>query len=235
MQLLGQALAAATRTVPAGRAVRSFHAYFLAGALPGPPIDYHVTRIRDGGSVSHRRVLGRQDGREILSFDASFGAGPAGLDHADIPAPGLTADRLPPADGEAAHSWSGIELRFGETESGGERRHTAYRRLWMRCSDPLPADSALHACVLAYASDLTLIRTALVGHDDVAGRIRLASIDHALWLHRPVRADEWLSYESVSPVAHGSRALALGYVHDTAGRLVATVAQEGMARLLGGA
>jgi acyl-CoA thioesterase-2 len=231
-QLLGQALRAAVLTVEPGRTVHSLHAYFVSGADAASPLDYHVERVRDGGSVSNRRVVARQGSSEVLSLQASFQIAAPGVEHQDRPTEGLSHRDLALADGEAAHRWSGIDLKFAEAATTASA-HAVHRRVWFRAAEVVGDDPSLHACVLAYASDLTLVRTALVPHERLGGEtFRLASLDHAMWFHRTVRADEWLLLESVSPAAVDSRALTLGYVYDASGLLVATVAQEGVVRVL---
>lgn len=231
-QLLGQALRAAMLTVEAGRPVHSLHAYFVSGAVAESPLDYHVERVRDGGSVSNRRVVARQSGSEVLFLQASFQAPVPGVEHQDQPRGGRSHKDLPFAEGEAGQRWSGIDLKFAEAGPTAAA-HAVHRRVWFRAAEEMGDDLGLHACVLAYASDLTLVRTALVPHEKAGGdAFRLASLDHALWFHRAVRPDEWLLLESVSPAAVDSRALTLGYVYDAAGLLVATVAQEGVVRVL---
>jgi acyl-CoA thioesterase-2 len=233
-QVAAQALAAALHTVPT-RPVRSMHAYFVAGAAPGSPILYSVERLRDGRGVSNRQVRATQDGRVLLTLSASFNDGPDGVDHQD-PMPAVAGpDELPPSDGAEGFGWSSIDLRFVDRwihdEDGPQ---VARRMVWMRVGETLPwADAGLHACALTYASDLTLIRTALAPHRDIVESrgIVMASLDHAIWFHRHVRADEWLLYSSVSPSASGSRALAIGYVFSRRGELAATVVQEGMLRV----
>lgn len=230
-QLIGQALRAAMLTVEPDRGVHSLHAYFVRGADHAAPLDYVVERVRDGRSVSNRRVVARQGDREVLTLQASFQTGTPGAEHQDRPAAGLSHHDLDLADGEAAQRWSGIDLKFAEASATSA--HVVHRRVWFRAAEPIAGDAGIQACILAYASDLTLVRTALLPHDRAGDTtFRLASLDHAMWFHRPVRADEWLMLESVAPAARDSRALTLGYVYDEAGHLVATVAQEGMLRVL---
>jgi acyl-CoA thioesterase-2 len=248
-QVIGQALVAAQRTVEA-RSPHSLHAYFL---LPGDfaaPIVYQVDRIRDGRSFSARRVQAIQHGRPILSMIASFQGDEAGLEHAapppDVPPPeALTptaelrerwiAEAGPVAAQfvEALGGPGAIEFRLVNPRNPflvdpGEPRQA----LWFRTVDRVPDEPWLHRCLLAYASDAMLLSTALRPH----GRsyyqpdIMVASIDHAIWFHRPARVDEWLLYSMDSPSAQAARGLARGLVHDRAGRLVATVAQEGLVR-----
>ena len=246
-QVLGQALAAGERTVDAERPVHSLHAYFL---LPGDtrvPIIYDVERMRDGRSFSTRRVVARQHGRPIFYMSASFTRSERGLEHQDVmpavPAPhecptvgevlaGLTG--RPAGDWE--REWAALELRYvGESRPGGALKdpdRPALGRFWVRAAGELPAQPALHHSVLAYASDLTLLGVTLVPHGTFLGDPRLhpASLDHAMWFHRPFRADEWLLYDQSSPSASGGRGLATGRIFSADGRLVASVAQEGLIR-----
>ena len=245
-QVIGQALVSAERTVD-GRAPHSLHAYFL---LPGDvraPIVYQVDRIRDGRSFSARRVQAIQHGRPILSMIASFQAPEAGLEHAapmpDVPPPDALAPsddlgprRLPAADpppgtGAAAGAFGAIEFRPVEPDAPSRRREPR-QAYWFRAVDRVPDDPQLHRCLLAYASDWTLSGTALRPHGkswNDQGMI-VASIDHALWFHRPARIDEWLLYAMDSPSAQTARGLSRGLIYDRAGRLVASVAQEALMR-----
>ena len=247
-QVAGQALAAASRTVADDRrAAHSLHAYFLRPGDTRVPIVYDVETIRDGRSFSSRRVVARQHGRQIFFLTASFQVDEPGLEHQDVaPAapppqdcPSL-ADVYARLSGRPARGWerewAALDVRYaGDSRPGGELReptHPARSRLWLRTAGALPADPVLHHCVLAYASDLTLLAAALVPHGRWIGQpgLQTASIDHAMWFHRPFRADDWLLYDQVSPSASGARALATGRLFDTAGRLVASVAQEGLVR-----
>jgi acyl-CoA thioesterase-2 len=245
-QVIGQGLAAAERTVDGGREPHSLHAYFLLPGDVGAPIVYQVDRIRDGRSFSARRVQAIQHGRPILSMIASFQQPEPGLEHAapapDVPPPEALAapddpsDRLPEVasgrPGRPAPRHPGaIEFRPVEARPGREPRQA----FWFRVVDRVPDEPRLHRCLLAYASDWALSGTALrphgrTWHDE--GMI-VASIDHALWLHRPARVDEWLLYAMDSPSAQGARGLARGLVYDRAGRLVASVAQELLMRDVG--
>ncbi|GAC1574541.1 MAG: acyl-CoA thioesterase II [Candidatus Dormibacteria bacterium] len=233
-QVVAQALAAAVRTVD-GRAVQSLHAYFVAGAVPGGAIHYAVERVRDGRSVTNRQVRATQDGRVLLTLGAAFHDGSDGVVHQDpmpqVPDP----ETLPASDGAERFAWSSIDLRFVDRWIHDEAGpHVARRTVWMRVAEALPwVDDCMHACALTYASDLSLIRTALAPHAAVVDSrgIVMASLDHSIWFHRPVRADEWLLYSSVSPSASRSRALAIGYVFRRDGELAATVVQEGLLRV----
>jgi acyl-CoA thioesterase-2 len=229
------------------RQPHSLHGYFLLGGDPKAPIIYEVDRIRDGRSFTTRRVLAIQHGRPIFALTASFQVEEEGFDHGapmpDVPAPEalpgddeIRAGAIPnmPAPVRAYFERPRpIELRPVEfarpvyTEPGD-----GAFRVWIRASGRLPDDPAIHRCVLAYASDFTLLDTALVPHGrSVTERsIQAASLDHALWFHRPFRADEWLLYAQDSPSASGARGFARGLVFSRDGQLVASVAQEGLIR-----
>jgi acyl-CoA thioesterase-2 len=242
-QLVAQAMRAGSLTVPAERGVHSIHAYFVTGAAADAPLDFHVERVRDGGRISNRRVVCRQRGREILSLQASYQDATTGSDRAD-PAPARLGEwaSLEDASGEAAHTWSGVRMRFSpwSTPASGDGSHEIHRRVWMRVDEPVPDDPQLAACVLAYASDLTLLRTALLaetiaedgglvsGYD--SGLLRLASLDHAMWFHRATDLSQWLLLTGVAPSTSNTRALTLGHLHDEGGRLLATTVQEGVVR-----
>jgi acyl-CoA thioesterase-2 len=245
-QVIGQALVAATRTVD-GRPPHSLHAYFLLAGDPKVPIIYEVDRIRDGKSFTTRRVVAIQHGHAIFSMSVSFHADEPGLDH-QMPAPDVPKpDALPseaevkqhvlPQLPEAVRRYYArerpIELRpveFGRYI--GQKVTDGRFNVWIRATGRLPDDPAIHRCVLAYASDMTLLDTALIPHGrSVFDRsIMGASLDHALWFHRPFRADEWLLYSQDSPNMHGARGFARGLIFTVDGTLVASVAQEGLLR-----
>ncbi len=249
-QVIGQALVAAERTVE-GRAPHSVHAYFLLPGDARAPIVYQVERVRDGRSFSARRVQAIQHGRPIFSMIASFQAPEAGFEHMvpmpDVPAPETLAtaaelrqrwlSEFPPSQhGPVEHAFrmpAAIEYRRIEAGSPVAPASREPRNaFWFRCVDRVPDDPQLHRCLLAYASDWGLMGTALRPH----GRrwwhegTFIASIDHALWFHRPARVDEWLLYVTDSPSAQMARGFARGLVYDRGGRLVASVAQEGVIR-----
>jgi acyl-CoA thioesterase II len=245
-QVIGQALVAATRTVE-GRPPHSLHAYFLLAGDPKVPIIYEVDRIRDGKSFTTRRVIGIQHGRAIFSMSVSFHADESGLDHQaampDVPTPkSLPTDaemkekilpQLPEAVRRYYERERPIELRpveFGRYI--GKKIEDGRFNVWFKSTARLPDDPAIHRCVLAYASDFTLLDTALLQHQrSVFDRdIQGASLDHALWFHRPFRADEWLLYSQDSPNMHGARGFARGLIFTTDGTLLASVAQEGLLR-----
>ncbi|WP_226017120.1 acyl-CoA thioesterase II [Novosphingobium sp. FKTRR1] len=248
-QVIGQALAAAERTVPDDRPVHSLHAYFLRGGNEDYPIDLAVMRDLDGGSFSNRRIVASQQGKPILTMVASFHRREDGVHHADpmpqVPAPedlrseaelvAEYADRM--AEGARANMLRPrpIELRPVEprhwmsAEPREARAHT-----WFRAAAPLPADEKLHRAVLAYASDMTLLGTSTIPHGIswTAGNLMGASLDHALWFHDDFAADEWLLYVCDSPWAGRARGFNRGRIYSRDGRLVAEAAQEGLIRKL---
>ena len=246
-QVLGQALVAAVRTVATGRVAHSLHAYFLLGGDPKVPIIYSVERARDGGSFSTRRVTAIQHGRPMFVMSASFHKAEPGYDHQSempkVPAP----EELPTEQELKARMIAHLPesmRRYWERERPIEMRPVDVSRyfsreprppeqyVWMRATGPLPDDFPLHQCVLAYASDFSLLDTALIAHGKLMfdKDIQLASLDHALWLHRPFRADPWLLYAQDSPSSHGARGFCRGRVFTRDGVLVASVAQEGLMR-----
>jgi acyl-CoA thioesterase-2 len=247
-QVAGQALAATIRTVEAGRVVHSLHAYFLRPGDPSVPILYDVERTRDGRSFSLRRVVARQHGRPIFSMSSSHQVPEEGLEHQDS-MPEVTAPEDCPELGDVLatitkrprddwdREWAALDVRYaGDSREGGvlnDPEHPAVARVWLRAAGHLADDPALHAAVLAYASDLTLLSASVVPHGVYIGDPRLvpASLDHAMWFHRPFRVDEWLLYDQVSPSASGGRGFATGRLFTQQGRLIASVVQEGMVRL----
>lgn len=245
-QVAGQALVAAGRTVPADRPVHSLHAYFIRPGDPSVPIVYEVDRTRDGRSFTTRRVVAVQHGKPIFSLSASFQIVEDGIDHAEdmpeVPAPetlptyGEQVDKLKSTFGEEILQPRPIDVRY-VTDPPWVSRETGERaprnQVWMRADGSLPDDDLLHVCMVAFASDLTLLDSVLSRHgvywglDEVSG----ASLDHAMWFHRRFRADEWLLYDCSSPSASGGRGLANGRFFSRDGQLVATVVQEGLLRV----
>jgi acyl-CoA thioesterase-2 len=248
--VISQALVAASRTVE-GRAPHSLHAYFILPGDPSAPIVYDVDRIRDGRSFTTRRCVAIQHGRPIFSMSASFQVDEEGFEHAvampDVPDP----DSLP--DEEE------LRTRFADLIPEAVRRYLDHQRpialkpvdltrylpaapdsdpvrprqhVWIRADGPLPDDPSVHRAMLAYLSDMTLIDTALVVHRKSVfdHDLQVASLDHALWFHRPFRADEWMLYAQDSPNTGGGRGLARGSIFTRDGRLIASVAQEGLLR-----
>jgi acyl-CoA thioesterase-2 len=246
-QVASQALMAATRTTDSDRSAHSLHSYFLRGGDTAVPIVYDVERTRDGRSFSTRRVVARQHGRPIFYLSASFQAEETGFAHQD-PMPDVPAPTDCPRLGEILHrlsgrpiadwdeEWAALDVRYvGDSRPGGSipaNARAARARVWVRAAGAIPDLPALHQCVLAYASDLTVLAASLVPHDTFIGdpRLRTASLDHAMWFHRAFRADEWLLYDQVSPSASGARGFATGELFTEAGVLAASVAQEGLIR-----
>jgi acyl-CoA thioesterase-2 len=248
-QVAGQALVAAGRTLDETRHVHSLHAYFLRPGDPRVPIVYEVDRIRDGRSFTTRRVVAIQHGRPIFNLSASFHVPEDGPEH-QYPMPAAPdpdtlpttrerlepyADRFPeqflewirrdrPIDQRSARLPRWLDPEPGERETE--------QLIWFRADGDLPDNDLLNACVVAYASDLTLLDTAVMGHarswDD--DRFMMASLDHAMWFHRPFRADEWLLYHQKSPSAAGARGLAEGFIYTREGALAIMVIQEGLIR-----
>ncbi len=251
-QVAGQALVAAGRTVPADRPVHSLHAYFIRPGDPSVPIVYTVDRVRDGRSFTTRRVTAIQHGKPIFTLSASFHQPEQGLAHATpmpaVPAPEelrSNAERLAEALGgplPAQVRDSPIELRSVGPLSVEISRNPSLRGqgklgnlVWLRVMEQLPDDPLLHVCLMTYVSDLTLLETVLLEHDVswLDGTTSGASLDHAMWFHRPFRADSWLLYAQESPIAAGGRGLARGQVFTAEGELVVSVVQEGLIRLTG--
>jgi acyl-CoA thioesterase-2 len=245
-QVIGQALVAACRTVE-DRAAHSLHAYFLRAGDPSVPIIYEVDRIRDGKSFSTRRVVAIQHGQAIFSMAASFHRMEEGLSHQirmpDVPPPEdlpseaelkeRLIERVPPAVRAYWERERPIEIRPVDLTRYLEPKERApTQQVWIRANGDLGSELALHQSVLAYASDFTLLDTALVAH----GRfvfdpgLMLASLDHAIWFHRTFRADDWLLYAQDSPSSSAGRAFCRGTLFSRDGKLVASTAQEGLVR-----
>ncbi len=245
--VLSQALSAAARTVEADRAIHSLHGYFLLAGDPEREIVYDVERIRDGGSFTTRRIKAIQHGRAIFSMSASFHKQEDGFDHQsampDVPAPeslptpkDLMAgflNTLPPAMQNYWNRERPIDVRIVDASRYASRDpRPATQSVWMKANGILPDLPHIHQAVLAYASDFTLLDTALIAHGKLLfdKDVQLASIDHAMWFHRPFRADDWLLYVQDSPSASGARGFCRGSIFDRAGRLVASAVQEGLMR-----
>jgi acyl-CoA thioesterase-2 len=244
-QVAGQALVAAARTVDRdSSAVHSLHAYFLRPGDPSVPILYEVDRIRDGRSFTTRRVVAVQHGRPIFNLSASFHVQEDGFDHQlpfpdGIPAaetlPDFQARWGPWADqlDDWFHRPRPIDTRYVDWSPPDRAEPLPPRqRVWIRADGALPDDPVLHTCVLTYASDMTLLDTTMLSHGGTSleDRVQMASLDHAMWFHRPFRADEWLLYDQDSPSTSGGRGLARGLIWTADGRLAASVVQEGLIR-----
>jgi acyl-CoA thioesterase-2 len=245
-QVAGQALVAACRTVERGL-VHSLHAYFLRPGDPRVPIVYQVDRIRDGKSFTTRLVVAIQHGKAIFQLSASFQPDEPGLEHQDPMPPAPDPDSLPtwreriapalPQLPEEMRQWMTrdrpIDLRYdGEIPLWKAESRPPHQQVWMRADGRLPDDPALHQCVVAYASDMTLLDTSLLPHGVAWGDMgmQIASLDHAMWFHRAFRADEWLLYDLHSPNAGGARGFTQGRIFTRDGRLAVSVAQEGLIR-----
>jgi len=243
-QVASQALVAATRTVDGGRAVHSLHAYFLHPGDTAVPIVYDVERTRDGRSFSTRRVVARQHGRTIFYLSASFQVPEDGLEHQDsmpdVPPPEDSpelGDVLAKISGRPRddwdREWAALDVRYAAEVGAPGHRRDPVSRVWLKSSGPIGDDPVVHAAVLTYASDLTLLSAAVLPHGTYIGdpRLQPASLDHAMWFHRPFRADEWLLYDQSSPSASGGRGLATGRLFTADGDLAVSVVQEGLLRL----
>jgi len=248
-QVAGQALVAAGRTVDPERLVHSLHGYFVRPGDPTEPIQFTVETIRDGRSFSVRRSTAKQHGKTIFFMSASFQVHEEGLDH-HSPAPIGVPDpdevqtmadwlrRYPSRQKAFAAAPQAVDVRYvGDPGwvKPGDRAASEVQRVWMRVNGKLPDDPLIHACALTYASDLSLLDSVLSVHGEVwgPGGVIGASLDHALWLHRPFRADEWFLYDSTSPSASGSRGLASGRMFTRDGRHIASAVQEGLLRRVG--
>ncbi|MGC0317089.1 acyl-CoA thioesterase [Kitasatospora acidiphila] len=247
-QVAGQALVAAGRTVGDDRPVHSLHAYFLRPGVPGVPIVYQVDRIRDGRSFTTRRVLAIQQGRSIFALTADFHRPePGGIEH-QVPMPDVAPpEALPSALEEVGDRLGELppfisrrqpfdiryveRLRWTQEELADVKARSG---VWLRTNGKLPDDPLIHVCALTYASDMTLLDSVRAPVEPLWGQrnFDMASLDHAMWFHRPFRADEWLLYQQESPIAHGARGLARGEIFDRNGRLVVSVVQEGLFRPL---
>jgi acyl-CoA thioesterase-2 len=243
-QVAGQALVAAARTVEPGRSVHSLHAYFLRPGDPTVPILYEVDRIRDGRSFTTRRVVAIQHGKAIFNLQASFQVPEAGLEHQepmpDAPPPEELEDfatRMAPYKEQFGAYFDRprpIDMRYVDWNPPDRRDPLPpFQRVWLRAAGTLPDDPVLHTCVLTYASDMTLLDTALLPHGGSWGAAGLfmASLDHAMWFHRPFRADEWLLYSQDTPSASEGRGLGRGSIFTSDGHLAVTVVQEGLIRV----
>ncbi len=247
-QVLGQALSAAVQTVPPERQVHSLHAYFLRPGDVSKPIVYDVDRIRDGQSFTTRRVVAIQSGRPIFNLASSFQVREDGFNHQD-PMPSAPDPESLPTEQERSAKWaqklpSGLRDRILAEQPFDLRRAHAPEdplapqamppksQVWLKTAARLPDDPALHASLLAYASDYAFIATALLPHavSWLSPGMQVASLDHVMWFHQPLRVDDWLLYSMDSPAAHGARGLVRGSIFTRSGTLVASTAQEGLIR-----
>lgn len=248
-QVIGQALVAAQRTVKSDRFVHSLHAYFMRPGDPSVPIIYEVDRIRDGGSFTTRRVVAIQHGHAIFSLSSSFQKDEDGLEHAiampeGVPDPDdllthkeLVKNFIDQVPENIRRYWQRerpIEMKpVSLTHYVSREKLPPEQNIWIRTTGAVPDDRALQAAVLAYLSDMTLLDTATFAHGRAVfdPDLQVASLDHAMWFHRPNRLDDWLLYSQDSPSSSGSRGFTRGALYARDGTLVASVAQEGLVRL----
>ncbi|MER8044377.1 acyl-CoA thioesterase II [Streptomyces sp. NPDC094032] len=247
-QVAAQALVAAGRTVPEDRLAHSLHAYFLRAGDPGAPIVYTVDRIRDGRSFTTRRVVAVQHGQPIFHLSASFQTYEEGLDHQTPMPPAPAPESLPaPAEMLPRHlprevadrlieARAAVDLRYAEDPPWGSvgQPREPRSQVWFRTNGKLADDPLLHIALATYVSDMTLLDSILLAHGRggwAVGDVVGASLDHAMWFHRPFRADEWLLYDQESPTASGGRGLGQARIFTQDGRLAISVIQEGVVRV----
>ncbi|NOY28037.1 MAG: acyl-CoA thioesterase II [Oligoflexia bacterium] len=246
-QVLGQALSAAEQTVPADRACHSLHAYFMRSGDASRPIVYEVDRIRDGHSFTTRRVRAVQGGKAIFSLSSSFHLTEPGFHHqdpmpqapdpeslrSDVELARMVADMLPAGLRERATADRAIDIRpVSPTNPMAPEVRPPHKQVWFRANGPLADDPKLHRYLLAYASDFHFLVTSLLPHGVswLTPGMQVASLDHAMWFHRPFRMDQWLLHQIDSPSAGGARGLVRGRVFDQSGQLVVSTMQEGLIR-----
>lgn len=246
-QVLSQALYAASQTVTEKRSVHSLHAYFLRPGDVNAPIVYQVDHARDGRSFSNRRIIAVQHGKQIFNMTASFQVHEKGLVHQatmpDVSGPDGIPDfqdirqeeieKYPEKVQRFLRHRHPFFVRIVPPDDGGEQRLEPVMYVWMKSIETLDDDPGLHQRLLAYISDYQLLSTATLPHGGMnvmRGNLQMASLDHAMWFHRPVRVDEWLLFSYDSPNAFGARGLARGQIFNQAGILLVSIAQEGLMR-----
>ncbi len=238
-QVAAQSLIAAARTVPEGRPPHSFHSYFIRAGDPMTPVVFSVDRVRDGRSFSVRRVIALQNGKGIFALTASFQAPARGLEHGtprpDVPPPADSRRdrRRGDADEHEPSFRDSFEMRTARSSRRREAGDDVADATWFRAAGPLPADPLIHTAMVVFASDFGIMDPVMSHHDRGHGEegARIASLDHVMWFHHQIRADEWMLFHRRSPNASGARGLAIGEIYDEAGRHCITVAQEAMFRL----
>ncbi|KUO01922.1 acyl-CoA thioesterase [Streptomyces caeruleatus] len=249
-QVAAQALVAAGRTVPADRPAHSLHAYFLRMGDPGAPIVYNVDRMRDGRSFTTRRVVAVQHGKPIFALSASFQVHEEGMDHQTPMPPAPDPETLPTSEARLRgydHLDADVVERFLEARRAVDLRYVdeppygrfgeprePHSQVWFRTNGKLADDPLLHVVLATYVSDMTLLDSVLLAHGRggwAVGDVVGASLDHAMWFHRPFRADEWLLYDQESPSAHGGRGLGQARIYTQDGQLAVSVIQEGVVRI----
>lgn len=242
-QVLAQAIMAASQTVPDDRTCHSMHAYFLRPGSNAASITYQVEPTRDGRTFSQRRVTALQGGSTRFVLTASFHIAEAGLEHSDPMPPTPGPDECPSLGevlrerfGSAAEqwiAWQGLEVRYaGDSSQFGGPSHSTHMRVWVRTIDPLGDDARMQPALAAYMSDLTILSAAALPHRVaiLSPQVEAASLDHAMWFHRPIRADQWLLHDQISPSASGALGFSSGRIFQD-GVLRATASQEGLIRL----
>lgn len=246
-QVIGQALMAATRTVK-DRFAHSLYGYFIRPGDPSVPIIYEVDPARDGRSFATRRVVAIQHGRPIFTMSASFQIDEEGFDHqmdlTDVPQPedlpseaelkAKIIDQMPDHIRKFWQRQRPIELRpVAPRDYLNPAKLPPRQDIWIRTTSEAPQDRALNQCILAYASDLTLIDTSLLPHGRsyLDRKVQTASLDHSIWFHRKFTLDDWVLYSQDSPSSSGARGFSRGSIYDRSGRLIASTAQEGLIRL----
>lgn len=244
-QVMGQALEAAYHTVPDDRLCHSLHAYFLRPGRTSAPIIYTVTSPRDGTSFTSRNVEARQHGKSLFVMSASFKVTEPGLDHQWPPTPGVPAPEDCPPLSEvlgrrsAIHAeawedeWGALDVRYAGDARRSEYTSHAAMQVWLRTRDRLPDEPRLHQELLAYASDLTLLGVSTVGHpvEFMSSDLQIATIDHAMWFHRPLRIDDWIMYDQFSPSASNGMGYSRGRLYGRDNVLGVSTAQEGLIRV----
>ncbi|WP_028708342.1 acyl-CoA thioesterase [Propionicicella superfundia] len=248
-QVLAQCLGALHQTVPEDRWNHSFHGYFLRPGAVDQPIDYDVEALRDGRSFTTRRVTAWQGGKDIFTMITSSHVTEPGLDHFDTVPAGIPAPEECPPLAEVLGrqttggperwlaEWGALDVRFiGASGPDGTipaHSHASHLRVWVRASAALPADPVVHQQLVAYASDVTLLSSSVVNHRAtfVSDRLQVASLDHAMWFPRPIRADDWWLYDQISPSAHHALGIGQGRIFQD-DRLSALCVQEGLIRPL---
>jgi acyl-CoA thioesterase-2 len=248
-QVIGQAMVAAARTVEEGedRPAHSLHCYFLRPGDPKVPIIYEVDRIRDGRSFTTRRVVAIQHGKAIFTMAVSYHIREDGLEHQidmpDVPGPDdlknetelrkAMVDKMPEEMREHFTREQPLEMRpVNPKDMINPKKGPPYFNVWFRATAPVPKEEILQQCVLAYASDMTLLDTSTIPHGVswFSGQIQSASLDHAMWFHHPINMNEWMLYAQDSPAATGARGFNRGSIYTQDGKLVASVVQEGLIR-----
>lgn len=241
-QVLAQTLVAAARSVSPERVVHSLNAYFLRGGSPDSPLRFEVEVLRDGGSFSTRRVVTKQDGRMIFQLNASFQEPEAGLEHsARQPWENVTSPDEAPSmravleeqfgsHAQMLSEWDALDVRLATPPE--ENYLGSTMRAWVRTKSEMPPDPLVNNAVLAYLSDITLLGTTLIPHklQITSPNLQSASIDHCMWFHRPVRTDEWILYDMISPSAAGARGFCRGRLYQN-GVTIASCGQEGLIRV----